>query len=101
MTFKKICDELGIGKYAERIFNSNSHGELFHLHDYVVILEWANRDSKFKDSFPSWFEGVVKWADDTWERPDSVFQHIVKLLEEESNNNKRRLSKENGPHNAS
>ena len=76
MTFKEALNKLGIPEYEERIFKSNSHGELFHLNDYILIA------TTFEDT--SWFRGffdiVVKDAESRWERPESVFQHITKIL---------------------
>ena len=77
MTFKEAIKKLGIEKYGERIFNSNSHGELFHLYDYIVVAKQFDNTSWFKD----WFDAVVKFAEDNWDRPESVFQHIPKMLQ--------------------
>lgn len=82
MKFQKVCDKLGIGKYAERIFHSNSHGELFFIYDYMGFLEIAEKDESFAEWFPKWFESVVEWAEKEWQRPDSVFQHMPKLMQE-------------------
>lgn len=80
MTVEEALQKLNIEDYANRIFSSNSHGELFHLYDYILIatvfkgldLEW----------FRPWFEATVKAAEEQWQRPESVFQHIPKLLAE-------------------
>ena len=80
----KICDfgqalvKLNIEDYQERIFNSNSHGELIHLYDYIVIAN-ALGDAGAQ-AFRTWFESVVKWAEENWQRPESIFQHIRKIL---------------------
>ena len=76
--FKKALQTLEIEKYYERIFNSNSHGELFHLLDYILLAEIFNNEKWFAE----WFEEVVKYAEKNWKRPESVFQHIPKLLKE-------------------
>ena len=76
MDFKEAINKLNIFDYEERIFNSNSHGELIHLYDYIVIAQSFNDTSWFRD----WFEKVVKQAENTWNRPESVFQHIPKIL---------------------
>ncbi len=76
MNFTESLEALGIEKYSDRIFNSNSHGELFHLVDYVVIADALGKTDWFKE----WFESVVKEAEETWQRPESVFQHISKIL---------------------
>lgn len=81
MTFKEALKILNIEDYGQRIFNSNSHGELMHLQDYIVIASVKSDLSWFRP----WFEVVVMWAEKTWDRPESVFQHVLKiLLEEES-----------------
>ena len=74
MNFNEALQKLGIEEYAERIFNSNSHGELFHLQDYILLAEHYNAKE-----FVPWFTDVVKMAEKQWERPESVFQHILKF----------------------
>jgi hypothetical protein len=80
MNFQEALKVLGIEDYAERIFKSNSHGELFHIEQYFTLAE------TFKDNagwFRQWFEEVVKFAEQNWQRPESVFQHISKILVEQ------------------
>ena len=77
MNLKEALIELGIEDYGERIFKSNSHGELFHLGQYITLAEYLKGD---KEKFRLWFEEVVKFAEDNWERPESVFQHIAKIF---------------------
>lgn len=81
LTFNDALKILKIEDYAERIFSSNSHGELFHIHQYITIAEILKGDSEW---FREWFENVVKWAEENWGRPESIFQHIVKILAETS-----------------
>lgn len=76
--FKDIAEKLDISEYAERIFNSNSNGELSHLWDYAILAEHA--DTKDMSWFRPWFISVVEDAEKTWERPESVFQHIPQIL---------------------
>ena len=76
MTFKKALTVLGIEDYGRRIFNSNSHGELFHLSDYLCLAEMED-----VSWFRGWFERAVRFAEENWKRPESVFQHIPKMLE--------------------
>ncbi len=76
MTFEEALKKLGIEEYSERIFNSNSHGELFHLQDYFMLAE------HFDKSFAKPFRAIVKHAEDTWERPESVFQHIPTIIQQ-------------------
>lgn len=77
MTFNEAIGKLGIEEYSERIFHSNSHGELFHLEDYILLAESFDDLSWFKD----WFDSVVRLAEENWQRPESVFQHIPQILE--------------------
>ena len=78
MTFQESLKALGIEEYADRIWNSNSHGELFHLVDYILLAEWFTDKELFKLMFCE----IVKRAEKYWKRPESVFQHIPRLLDE-------------------
>ncbi len=75
MNFHESLKILGIEEYGERIFNSNSHGELFHLYDYISLAESIGETDWFK----KWFNGIVKQAEEKLERPESVFQHIIEI----------------------
>lgn len=77
MNFEEALKKLGIEKYSERIFNSNSHGELFHLQLYIDLAESLKDDLSW---FSEWFEEIVKLAEEQWQRPESIFQHIDKML---------------------
>jgi L-rhamnose mutarotase len=81
MEFKEALKKLGIEDYAERIFNSNSHGELFHVYDYIVLAENIKDTSWFRE----WFEAVIDYANKNWERPQSIYQHVMKMLQETIN----------------
>ena len=81
LTFKEVCNELGIEKYTERIFKSNSCGELGHLADYHMFLEMTKKDENFKNQFLSLFEIAVSIAEKNWKRPSSIFQHIPKMFD--------------------
>ena len=81
LTFKDALKSLGIEDYGKRIFNSNSHGELFHIQQYFTIAEVLKGNS---DWFREWFEKVVKWAEENLERPESIFQHISRILADSS-----------------
>ena len=74
--FKKALKKLGIESYGNRIFNSNSNGELFHLQQYVDLADAFTGD---KILFCIWFKYVVNFAEENWERPESVFQHIYEI----------------------
>lgn len=78
MDFEKAIETLGISEYKERIFNSNSHGELFHLLDYIWLAENWPKESLHK--FPETFKKIIDFAQEKWQRPESVFQHIPKML---------------------
>jgi len=84
-TFNDALKVLNIEDYAQRIFNSNSNGELFHLQQYFMLAEHL-KDNSFW--FREWFENVVKFAEQNWQRPESVFQHISKILVETYNSEK-------------
>ena len=79
MDLNEALQELGIEKYKERIVQSNSRGELFYLEQYFTLAEIVKKNND-KDWFSKWFEEVVKYADANWERPNSIFQHIHKIL---------------------
>ena len=82
MEFKEALKILGIEEYAERIFNSNSNGELLHIHQYYALAETLGETDWFAD----WFKAVVDFAEKEWKRPESVFQHILKMLKEQMKN---------------
>ena len=79
MDFHAALKELNIEDYGERIFHSNSHGELFHLFDYVTIAEYFKGDTEW---FRDWFIEIDKFAKEHWDRPESVYQHIIRILKE-------------------
>ena len=76
MSFKEALKKLNIEDYGERIFNSNSHGELMHLMDYIMLAQAIPDPSWFRE----WFIKVVEMAEKEWSRPESVFQHTPKIL---------------------
>ena len=78
MSFQEALQKLGIEEYSKRIYNSNSRGELFHLQQYFILAETLKEEDKIR--FSEWFRAVVKLAEERWERPESVFQHIDKIL---------------------
>ena len=80
MKFQEALTVLGIEDYAERIIKSNSHGELFHLGQYFILAETFKDDAEW---FRDWFIAVVEDAEKIWQRPASVFQHILKILVEQ------------------
>lgn len=76
MTFHEALKKLDIEDYGERIFRSNSHGELFHLQDYPLIAESLTDTAWFRQ----WFIQVVAHAEREWKRPESIFQHIPRVM---------------------
>jgi hypothetical protein len=81
MTLIEALEILGISEFAERIFKSNSHGELFHLEQYFMLAETIGTT----DWFPIWFKDVVVLAVKEWARSESIFQHIGEILIEQYN----------------
>jgi len=79
MNFQEALKILNIEDYRERIYNSNSHGELFHLADYIQIAD-VLKDTEDASVFREDFENIVKSAEENWERPESIFQHIITVL---------------------
>jgi hypothetical protein len=77
MTFQYALKTLGIEDYAQRILSSNSHGELFHVDQYITLAKTLKGNTEW---FRKWFDHIVELAEETWERPESVFQHVLKIL---------------------
>lgn len=82
MTFKKSLKILNIQDYEQRIFNSNSHGELLHIAQYIFLAEIVGNETHFR----VWFEAIVKEAEKSWDRPESVFQHVAEILRDQTKN---------------
>lgn len=78
MTFDQALEKLTISEYSERIFNSNSHGELFHCADYIHLAETI-REKEIPE-FRKVFVGNIKHAEKTWKRPESAYQHVLKMI---------------------
>ena len=77
--FDHALRELNIEDYRIRILESNSHGEMMHLTDYVNLATVC-RDHNVLHEFRGYFEKVVKHAEENWERPESIFQHMPRSL---------------------
>lgn len=77
-SFKEALKKLGIEDYADQICNSNSHGELFHLWDYIALARIIK--DKDKQFFRLLFITCVEFAEKNWSRPESCFQHMPRLL---------------------
>lgn len=80
LSFKESLEKLNITDYGERIFKSNSHGELLHLLDYQIIA--LSLTDEGCHHFRDWFIEVVGMAEKHWKRPESVFQYILKTFRE-------------------
>lgn len=80
MKFQAALKILDIEDYGERIFNSNSNGELYHLADYIWLAE--NLVPEDAQNFRQWFERLVGFAQDEWRRPESIFQHVMQFFVE-------------------
>ena len=86
MTFDEALKALDIEDYKERIWNSNSHGELFHVYDYITVAEYLTNDMIPEEErrgvkpFREWFIGMVEHANSHWDRPESVYQHLIKMM---------------------
>lgn len=80
ISFKDALKILDIQEYEERIFNSNSHGELYHLQDYIDVANFLKGSPTAVQIFKKHFEECVEDAYKNWQRPQSVFQHIKKFF---------------------
>ena len=84
MTFKEALKILKIEDYGERIFNSNSKGELSHLYVYGQYAQMTKEAGQEDGTmFRKLFVSAVEKAEKTWERPESVFQHLHTIISEE------------------
>lgn len=73
---KEALETLGIEEYSERILNSNSRGEMLYLQQYFSLAEIIGKT----EWFPEYFKETVSLAEKEWDRPESVFQHIERML---------------------
>ena len=78
MTFDEAMKVLNIEDFSERTFNSNSHGELFHIQEYIALAQVPGNKAWFRP----WFLSIVEFAEKNWTRPESCFQHLARFLEE-------------------
>ena len=76
ITFKEALEKLNISDFENRIWHSNSRGELFHLADYIHLAEVVSNGKSFR----TWFLIIVESAQEKWRRPESVFQHIWQIF---------------------
>ena len=80
ITFYDALKKLKIEKYCDRILKSNSKGELIHTQYYFMLSDHI--DSRDVSEFSKWFDKMVEFAEKNWKRPESVFQHVPRLLYE-------------------
>lgn len=79
-SFDEALKILGIEDFKERIWHSNSRGELFHIYDFIIIASADN--SKFREKFRQFFLGMVDFAERKWRYPEHVFQHVPRMIDE-------------------
>lgn len=81
LSFKESLEILGIEKYSDDIWNSNSNGELFHTYDYIDFAKAMQprfkENPNLKELFKKTFNEGIEQANKNWSRPASVFQHII------------------------
>lgn len=69
MNFIEALKYLGIDEYGERIFNSNSRGELSHLQDYIELAEYCKDNNEYcdiKDIKEMFISALNIWNDDVF-----------------------------------
>lgn len=81
--FEDAIKLLELDDYRIRIFESNSRGELFHLEDFVMLAKCFGHNPTLRAEFKIHFRKIVSYAEENWDRPESVFQHIPKILKGE------------------
>lgn len=75
---KSAVERLKLSEYWERIFNSSSRGELWFLEKYIR-LNAAVKDDDI-DEIKGFFDVAIKEIEETWERPESMWQHPEKMI---------------------
>ena len=69
MNFIEALKYLGIDEYSERIFNSNSRGELSHLQEYIELAEYCkdnNEHCNIKDIKEMFISALNIYNDDVF-----------------------------------
>lgn len=77
MSFADALKRLNIYDYGDRIFASNSRGELMHLGDYINMATELKGDLSW---FRPLFIQCVTFAESEWTRPESCFQHMPQMM---------------------
>ena len=80
MNLNQALKIIGVEDYQGRIINSNSHGEMFHLMDYVTLAQAIEKDAALQPKIEKGMRDAVKFAEENWERPESIFQHMDKVF---------------------
>lgn len=80
MNLQEAFEFLGISEHLENAWNSSSTGELFFLQDYIVIANFM-KETGYKDvtKFTKWFNDTVDYAYKHWQRPISIYQHLMRI----------------------
>lgn len=80
MNLQESFEFLGISEHLEKAWKSSSTGELFFLQDYIVIANFM-KQTGYKDvpKFTKWFNDTVDYAYKNWERPISIYQHLMRI----------------------
>jgi hypothetical protein len=84
MSLNESLKILDIEDYEDKIFSSSSKGGIMHVLDYPYIASWYAAQGYTDNWFREWFVDIVKKCE-SWERPESVYQHIPRLLKETRN----------------
>lgn len=78
--FKDALIKLGIEDFEDQIINSHSRGETFHCLEYIElannIIFLDNGGKTFRQEFLE----MVDYAEKNWERPESVYQHLLRIM---------------------
>ena len=81
MSFGEALKILNIEDYAERIYDSNSCGELGHCLDFIAIADFYSKNKLDISWFRPTFIYCVNFAEKSWSRPASCFQHIPRMID--------------------
>lgn len=83
MKFRQALEVLDILEYGDRIWNSHSKGDLFHIQSYIDLAIYINSIENKQEQkavvaiFKKNFVAFVNYAYNKWKRPQSVYQHVV------------------------
>ncbi len=80
MNFLEALKVLDLEEYEQRITHSNSHGELFHIHDYIHVAQQVEHDPELTKKVSEHIRSAVVYAKEHWQRPESIFQHLPEIF---------------------